>query len=316
MSTQNYYAALGVCADAPMTEVCRAYQYYAPLCHPDSKLYSSIMFPIKDLTQQDYWLLVNEACEVLTNAEWRARYNVGSLKTHPPEYVFSGDCLGIYNKFYIVPFTSAPPPPTEECIDQPAVLQLESLATIPTLVFVVEVDIEDLFAGVTKLITYPRMVMNNGRYTTIMHTLDVPITPYMRHQGSFAMKGFGHEGDQIRSDVVVVLNLNPHPFFTISGDDLICNATIPLSTALLGGKLKVQTIDSKTISTHINPMHLTVYPLVKQFNGEGLKTPEGRGNMIVNITIKMPRVPPYLRKDAERLLREMEKFTDKKERGN
>ncbi|XP_053663624.1 LOW QUALITY PROTEIN: curved DNA-binding protein-like [Anopheles marshallii] len=282
MCTPNFYAALGVREDAPMREICQAYQQYAPLCHPDSQDYDETMLPIKGLTQQEYWLLINEACEVLTNAEWRARYNVGTLKQHFPVYEFSGNCLELYKNFVINPCSFALMPPDENN-NQSHVLKIGSLLTVPSLTFFVELEVEELFNGTTKEITFPRIDTVDGRYRTIIQTLSIPITPDMRHGGVFDLKGFGHWVDDMRSDVLVVLHLKPHKMYTLDGDDLVCNIIVPLSIALFGGILQIQSIDGKTLTTAIYPPFPTAFPLVKRFEGEGLKTATGRGNLFVNI---------------------------------
>uniref|UniRef100_A0A182M3A6 J domain-containing protein n=1 Tax=Anopheles culicifacies TaxID=139723 RepID=A0A182M3A6_9DIPT len=307
MSSQSYYAALGVREDAPMSEICQAYQHYAPLCHPDSSNYDPATFPIKDLGQQEYWLLINEACEVLTNAEWRARYNVGTLKLSLPVYEFSGDCMEIYQKFIICP-RSVVVMPSEGSSESLNVVPMEPVLYVPSLAFFLDVELEEFFHGTTKTIVHARLLNVEGRAQTSLQTLAVTITPYMRHGGSFLMKGCGHEIDHAQSDVLVKLRQIPHPLFVLSGDDLIYNATVPLSTALFGGSLKIVTIDRKPLSIYIHPPFPTERPLVKRFKGEGMKTQTGRGNLIVNIYVKIPYVPLHMRDRMESIVREMEQF--------
>ncbi|XP_052895651.1 LOW QUALITY PROTEIN: chaperone protein DnaJ 2-like [Anopheles moucheti] len=304
MNTPNYYAALAVREDAPMREICQAYQQYAPLCHPESKDYDPEAFPIKNLEQREYWLLINEACEVLTNAEWRARYNVGTLKEHFPVYEFSGNCFEIFQHFAINPRSYALMPPDENNNETaaPHELDIASLLTVPSLVFHLELEIEECFHGTTKEITFPRSFTVEGRYRTVWQTMAIPISPYMRHGGLFQMKGFGHRIDEMWSDVSVILVVKPHHTFTVVGDDLMVNVTVPLSAALFGGILHVRSIDQKLLTTDIIPPFPTALPMVKQFQGEGMKTPTGRGNLFVNIYPTIPRVPHHLLYDATRII--------------
>uniref|UniRef100_A0A182ST56 J domain-containing protein n=1 Tax=Anopheles maculatus TaxID=74869 RepID=A0A182ST56_9DIPT len=171
--------------------------------------------------------------------------------------------------------------------------------------FVLVVTLEDIFAGTTKTLTYYRMRQIEGRSHSMKETLDVPINQYMRHGMWITIRGAGHETELGNSDVMVQLCQTPHPIFTVSGNDLICRKAVPLSIALFGGYVKVQTIDLKTISIFVPPNEVSHQFL---FEGEGLPAPEGRGTMQVNIQITIPKVPAHLQDDARRIIREIESY--------
>jgi molecular chaperone DnaJ len=55
--------------------------------------------------------------------------------------------------------------------------------------------------------------------------------------------GIGRGGD--RGDLYLVIKLLPHKAFDRKGDDLYTDASVPLTTALLGGEITVQTLKDK-----------------------------------------------------------------------
>jgi DnaJ-class molecular chaperone len=55
--------------------------------------------------------------------------------------------------------------------------------------------------------------------------------------------GVGRGGD--RGDLYLVIKLLPHKSFERKGDDLYTDASVPLTTALLGGEITVQTLKDR-----------------------------------------------------------------------
>ncbi|XP_050072801.1 chaperone protein DnaJ 2-like [Anopheles maculipalpis] len=301
MLPNNHYEILGVPEDAPISVILAAYRRLAPMCHPNFTEYDPDTFPVKRLTQSQYWLAVNEAIEVLYNPELRCLYNLGIHKDGYPNYVFSGKCVELFqahtnkhNHHFMIVLNG----------------KLWTTQSIPVQHLEASVTLEEIFFGMQKTINYQRMRYIDGRSITQQASLVVPIQQYTRHGTCIMLKGYGHETELGQGDVMVKLHLAPHKVFTVVGNDLVCDMPVPLSTAMFGGIVQVQTIDSKTLTIYINPTVLLAHPPRIFFKGEGLHTPTGRGDMFVFFTATIPTVAAHLYQDAWRIIREIEAYNN------
>lgn len=105
---------------------------------------------------------------------------------------------------------------------------------------------------------------------------------------------FPKEGDQrpnaIPADVIFVVKDRPHTTFKRDGADLRYTAKISLKDALCGTTLHVPTLDKTTVPLPITGE--TIKPTtVKRLHNQGLplpKSPERRGDLIINFDIQFP----------------------------
>src|SRR5262249_30221955 len=121
--------------------------------------------------------------------------------------------------------------------------------------------------------------------------LKVTIPPRVNEGQVLNLKDEGHEllpGK--RGDVQVVLKLQRHPWFSFDGKDIICETTVEMSEAALGGEVQVQTLAGKT-SLHLPPG--TQSGQVFRLKGLGLG-----GDQFIKIQVKTP----VARTEKERLL--------------
>lgn len=93
-----------------------------------------------------------------------------------------------------------------------------------------------------------------------------------------------------RGDLFVHLTVQPHPKFTRNGSDVHFNSTIPLTTALLGGIIKVPTLDGEVelrVPTGTNNGDTIV------MSGMGMKKLGGRrnasGDLRVEFNVNIPK---------------------------
>lgn len=92
-------------------------------------------------------------------------------------------------------------------------------------------------------------------------------------------------------DLYVQIEVRPHPVFEREGDDLACALGVPLTVALLGGEVPIETLDGEeTVS--IAPG--TQSGAVVRLRGRGPKRLEGRGrgDLLVRIDVEIPKSLP------------------------
>ncbi|MEZ5801759.1 MAG: DnaJ C-terminal domain-containing protein [Nitratireductor sp.] len=87
-------------------------------------------------------------------------------------------------------------------------------------------------------------------------------------------------------DAMITLSLVPHPKFQVSGHDLRTDASLPLFTAVKGGKVTVETLDGKIA---LNVPSWTNSGKVFRLKGKGLpKKGGGHGDLLVTVGIVLP----------------------------
>jgi DnaJ-class molecular chaperone len=90
-----------------------------------------------------------------------------------------------------------------------------------------------------------------------------------------------------RGDLLLVVNVRPHPRFERKGDDLHEEIEVPLTTAVLGGEAEVPTITAK-VMLKIPP--LTQNGRVFKLGGLGMPrlNKEGKGDLYAKVRAKLP----------------------------
>lgn len=107
-------------------------------------------------------------------------------------------------------------------------------------------------------------------------------------------------------DLYVVISIKEHPVFERHGDDLFCKTVLNLTTAVLGGEVKVPTIRGKA-KIRIPPG--TQSHTVFRLRGQGMPELHGRGkgDQLVKVVIDIPK---KLTKDQRRILEEFRKTVE------
>lgn len=119
--------------------------------------------------------------------------------------------------------------------------------------------------------------------------------------------GMGLNGGQ-RGDLLLLVQVVPHPHFTRDGDNLQVTAPVDLYTMLLGGEVRVPLLDGKTLTLAIpaGTPNNKVFRVGKQ-GMPLLRTPQQRGDLYVTAEVVLPtKLTAAERKQVERL-RDMQK---------
>uniref|UniRef100_A0A182KC32 Chaperone DnaJ C-terminal domain-containing protein n=1 Tax=Anopheles christyi TaxID=43041 RepID=A0A182KC32_9DIPT len=140
----------------------------------------------------------------------------------------------------------------------------------------------------------------------LMQTVLINITPSMRNGDKIVMHRYGHEVGGVTGDLVVFLNQSKNPVFSVVGDDLLCVRNVPLTMAVYGGRVDVKGIDNKNIRIVLAEPFPLYPPLVKRIEGEGMKTLNGRGSLMVKFYVYFPSVPSHLMTESLKVLRKVE----------
>jgi DnaJ-class molecular chaperone len=90
-------------------------------------------------------------------------------------------------------------------------------------------------------------------------------------------------------DLILVVNLKPHPRYELDSDNLRTSVDVPLYAALLGGDVRVQTLDGP-VELHIPEG--TQNGQVFRLRGKGmpsLKKGAERGDLLARVNVQLPK---------------------------
>ncbi|XP_053574051.1 dnaJ homolog subfamily B member 1 [Bombina bombina] len=177
----------------------------------------------------------------------------------------------------------------------------------PPIVRELPVTLEDVFNGCTKKmkISHKRLGPDGRSVRTEDKILTIQVKKGWKEGTKIT---FPREGDEtptnIPADIVFVLKDKPHSVYKRESSDLVYQAKISLREALCGCTVNVPTLDARTIPLTLKDI---VRPGTKRrISNEGLpfpKSPEQRGDLIVEFDIRFPeRLPAASKETLERVL--------------
>lgn len=102
------------------------------------------------------------------------------------------------------------------------------------------------------------------------------------------LKGLGQDGMNggTRGDVLITINVESHPHFSLEGNNVLLELPISLKEAVLGGKITIPTISGKVA---INVPSYASSGEKLRLKGKGIKTKSSCGDQIVVLKIILPK---------------------------
>ena len=160
--------------------------------------------------------------------------------------------------------------------------------------------------GAGKIIKNPCKSCHGTGLTEKKRTLHIKIPAGVESGSRLKLSGEGEAGPggAPNGDLYVVTQIKKHAIFDREGNDLIVQATIPVTTAILGGEIEVPTIEGKKVKMKIPPG--TESGQIFRLKGKGMPYMGnyGKGDQHVVIRINIPR---DLSRKAKDLVTELEK---------
>jgi curved DNA-binding protein len=168
----------------------------------------------------------------------------------------------------------------------------------------IQLGLEDAYGGAMRRLS----IKQDGHARTV----DVRIPPGVSEGSRVRVAGEGEQGagGGQSGDLYLRIHVAPHPQFERKGKDLYKHATIPLTTAVLGGEVEVTTINGKGLRLKIPPTTQTGQ--VFRLKGHGMPAvgkPDERGDLYATVDVELPRqLSPEQREHFE-ALQKLEKST-------
>jgi curved DNA-binding protein len=316
MEFKDYYKVLGVERSADQKAISQAFRKLARQYHPDVNQ--------GDKQAEAKFKEINEAYQVLNDPQRRAKYDQvldlrqrgggwedllrrGAAGGGDGTYTFYGspEDLAQFSDFFQQLFGGAGFPFAPEArggerrsgrrrgfrIDDlfgqrgsgPAAAEPRAMAT--DVEGTVEITLEEAYRGTSRTVTVP------GGGGTEAHSIEVTIPRGVRSGQRIRAAGQGQGGD-----LYLTVQIVPHPIFTRLEDDVLCEVSVPVWTAALGGKVDVPTLGGNVTMTvpQGTPEGRTL-----RLKGQGMPHLRGggAGDELVKIRLALPH--PLTKRDRE-----------------
>ena len=227
MQYKNYYKILGVSKSAEEKEIKKAYRKLAKKWHPDKNQ--------GDKSAEEKFKTIAEAYDVLSDPAKRKTFDeFAGAKNTQRTYTYKKQPSATQEK------------ETESFSDffnQFFKRQKEKSYKYfkgDDIRGKITIDLEEAYTGSTRVIT-------NGT-----EKLRIKIKPGVENEKILRIPGKGkpskYSGEA--GDLFIRISIKKHPVFVRKGDDLLTEKTISVYTAILGGKINIQTL-TKSISVTI-----------------------------------------------------------------
>lgn len=257
---KDYYAILGVSRDASMDEIKKAYRRLARQYHPDLNPGNK--------EAEERFKEIQEAYEVLSNPETRAKYdrlganwkayeNIGAYSDIPNQaWQTDQDIFSGFSDFFRMFF------------GDDFVRQARRRSSRPLEVRL-PVTLEELYNGTKKTLRVGTEVV------------EVPLAAGLKPNTQVRLRGKGPTGE-----LVVLLDVQPHPRFRLEGNNLHTDLDVPLYTAILGGMVEFVHLDGKRLRLQIPPETSNGHTL--RLSGKGWPT-KPPGDLYLKVQVVLPK---------------------------
>lgn len=287
--SQSLYAMLGVGRSAGEAEIQKAYRKLAKEHHPDVNP--------GDTKAEERFKKISVAYEILSDKDKRARYDRGELDEQGNEKGFTqgfrpgrgpqpGAAPGGFNFSFGRGGAGGGQPGAGDIDDILSELFGGGVRGAgrgtgrmrgEDLRAQMAVDLVDAARGAKRRLSLP-----DGK------SLEVSIPPGLETGQVLRLKSQGHPGQAggPAGDALIEVTVADHPLFTRKGLDLLVDQPVPLAKAVLGGKLRVPTIDGE-VSVTVPKGSSSGRTL--RLRGKGIRDAAGRqGDQLVRLLIALP----------------------------
>ncbi len=280
----DYYKVLGVSRKTSKAEIKKAYRKLAMKYHPDKN---------KDNKEaEEKFKEISEAYAVLSNDEKRKQYDQigaeGFSRRYSQEDIFRNSDIGsIFQEFGF----------GDRFFGNDLLSNLFNSRSSPQNAEAeLLVSLEDVVKGSTKRVSF--------KTTEGLENLNIKIPVGIEAGKKLRLKGKGplHPVSGQRGDLFCKIIIESHPRFQRKGNDLVHETEVNISTLVLGGKIRITTLEGKTIELKVPPY--TRDNACLRIKGKGIPASgkKSSGNLLVRLH---PKIPTQLNPEQKKLFEKL-----------
>ncbi len=298
MGNREYYEILGVGRDAGADEIKKAYRKLAVKYHPDKNP--------DNKAAEDKFKEINEAYAVLGDKDKRRKYDMyghaGFQQQYSQEDIFRNFDVGdmfkdfgfgnedIFSEIFGGRRRSQSRPygrtrrsdGTGDFFSHFGQDRTPKRSKGGDLTYELHISLAESVFGAERLIAF------NTEQGVSKITVKIP--PGIQNGKKLRLGGKGHPSPNggPAGDLLVSIVVDPHQTFRREGDDLVVDAQVRLTQALLGGKITVETLEGKKLSLTVPSG--TANQTRLRIKGHGVKkiNSTGRGDLFVRLNVILP----------------------------
>ena len=287
MSSKDYYKILGVAENATEQEIKNAYRKLAKKYHPDAHA--------NDKSAEERFKEISEAYSVLKDSKKRKQYDQmrkfgaygsseGGFNFEDFSSIFGGrrqSSRGFSFDNLSDVFSQVFGTGTAGSGYHRQPMRGRDMQAEITVPF-------DLAITGGKQVVTVRTTDSDGYSTDGDKKLSIKIPPGVEEGKKIRLKGQGESGSSVGrpGDLIITIHVEKHPVFERKGRDLYCEISVNVVQAMLGSKVKVDTVEGGKVELKIPPG--TQHGKLLKLKGLGISLNGAKGDQYVRVHIEIP----------------------------
>ncbi len=303
---RDYYAVLGVEANATAREIRGAYRRLARQYSPDINLWDHAARPLYEEITEAYRILSDSTARSLYDRHGHQAFQRGRSEGagqagrvrgddlhYPLDLAFADAARGLSLALEISRLSPCPTCGATGSRQDAASVTCDRCGgtgslwregSPPTLDSCLACE------GSGQRVVDPCPVCRGRGVSPALASVPVTIPPGVDTGAQLKIRGQGHSGPfgGPRGDLIVITRVALHPFFVRKGDNLHCEVPVSLTEAVLGARIQVPTLEGSV--TLVFPPG-TQSGQIFRLRGKGLPRLDGerRGDLYVAVKVVIPR---------------------------
>jgi len=138
--------------------------------------------------------------------------------------------------------------------------------------------------------------------------IQIPLKSGLSHGNKVTLEGKGHQFKNIKTNLILIINLLQHNIFKRFKDDLFVEVELKLYQALFGFDKLINHLDNRKL--HISSSGKTDFNSMRKITGEGMKKlnqQNKKGDLYISFKVILPNLPLEIKNQVKPILQSIDK---------
>jgi DnaJ family protein A protein 2 len=139
-------------------------------------------------------------------------------------------------------------------------------------------------------------------------TISIPLKSGLAHGNKISLEGKGHQFKNMKTDIILIINVSEHGIFKRLGDDLFIDIELKLYQALFGFDKIINHLDGRKL--HISCSSKTEFNSTRKIIGEGMKkinSPQKKGDLYIRFKFTLLNIQLEIKNQLKPILQNFDK---------